>query len=124
MPWRTNARASSDLVVTSNRTVPMLDSISSFGAEASVVNVGTTEGLAQAIDSDQLVVVVPVRSISMDDVRALAEELEQLRALENGHRIRAAEVEGWTSVPVDVPEDVPIVEAALARASNTQSGRT
>lgn len=45
-----------------------------------------------------------------------AEELEQLRALENGHRIRAAEIEGWTSVPVDVPEDVPIVEAALARA--------
>ncbi len=45
-----------------------------------------------------------------------AEELEQLRALENGYRIRAAEIEGWTSVPVDVPEDVPVVEAALARA--------
>ncbi len=45
-----------------------------------------------------------------------AEELEQLRALENGHRIRTAEIEGWTSVPVDVPGDVPIVEAALARA--------
>lgn len=45
-----------------------------------------------------------------------AEELEQLRALENGYRIRAAEVEGWTSVPVDVPEDVAIVEAALARS--------
>ncbi len=44
-----------------------------------------------------------------------AEELEQLRALENGYRIRAAEIEGWTSVPVDVPEDVAIVEAALAR---------
>ena len=43
------------------------------------------------------------------------EELEQLRALENGYRIRAAEIEGWTSIPVDVPEDVPIVEAALAR---------
>jgi len=43
------------------------------------------------------------------------EELEQLRALENGYRIRAAEIEGWSSVPVDVPEDVPIVEAALAR---------
>jgi 3-deoxy-manno-octulosonate cytidylyltransferase (CMP-KDO synthetase) len=47
-----------------------------------------------------------------------AEELEQLRALENGYRIRAAEVEGWTSVPVDVPEDVPIVEAALARTTS------
>jgi len=46
-----------------------------------------------------------------------AEELEQLRALENGYRIRAALVEGWTSVPVDVPEDVPIVEAALARVA-------
>jgi len=44
----------------------------------------------------------------------ITEELEQLRALENGYRIRAAEIEGWTSVPVDVPEDVPIVEAALA----------
>ncbi len=45
----------------------------------------------------------------------ITEELEQLRALENGYRIRAAEIEGWTSVPVDVPEDVAIVEAALAR---------
>lgn len=44
-----------------------------------------------------------------------AEELEQLRALENGHRIRVAEIEGWTSVPVDVPEDVAKVEAALQR---------
>ncbi|MBW2500803.1 MAG: 3-deoxy-manno-octulosonate cytidylyltransferase [Deltaproteobacteria bacterium] len=44
-----------------------------------------------------------------------AEELEQLRALENGHRIRVAEIEGWTSVPVDVPEDVARVEAQLAR---------
>lgn len=50
------------------------------------------------------------------------EELEQLRALENGHRIRAAEIEGWTSVPVDVPEDVPIVEAALARSLAAPSG--
>jgi len=47
-----------------------------------------------------------------------AEELEQLRALENGYRIRAAEIEGWTSVPVDVPEDVPLVEAALAAAGS------
>jgi 3-deoxy-manno-octulosonate cytidylyltransferase (CMP-KDO synthetase) len=46
-----------------------------------------------------------------------SEELEQLRVLENGHRIRVAEIEGWTSTPVDVPEDVPIVEAALARNS-------
>jgi len=43
-----------------------------------------------------------------------SDELEQLRVLENGHRIRVAEIEGWTSTPVDVPEDVPIVEAALA----------
>jgi 3-deoxy-manno-octulosonate cytidylyltransferase (CMP-KDO synthetase) len=47
----------------------------------------------------------------------ISEELEQLRALENGYRIRAAEIEGWTSVPVDVPEDVPIVEAVLSRAA-------
>ncbi len=45
------------------------------------------------------------------------EELEQLRALENGHRIRVAEVEGWTSVPVDVPDDVAKVEAALRRGA-------
>lgn len=52
------------------------------------------------------------------------EELEQLRALENGFRIRAAEIEGWKSVPVDVPEDVPIVEAALASAMRGTKGRT
>jgi len=49
-----------------------------------------------------------------------AEELEQLRALENGYRILAPEVEGWTSVPVDVPEDVPIVEAVLASAARAE----
>ncbi len=42
-----------------------------------------------------------------------AEELEQLRVLEMGHRIRVAVVEGWKSVPVDVPEDVATVEALL-----------
>ncbi len=46
-----------------------------------------------------------------------AEALEQLRVLEHGHRIRCAVVEGWTSIPVDVPEDVAAVEAALARGS-------
>jgi len=44
-----------------------------------------------------------------------AEALEQLRALEHGHRIRVAVVEGWRSVPVDVPADVATVEAILAR---------
>lgn len=43
-----------------------------------------------------------------------AEGLEQLRALENGHRIRCAVVEGWRSAPVDVPGDVSRVEARLA----------
>jgi len=42
-----------------------------------------------------------------------AEALEQLRALEHGYRIRCAVVEGWKSVPVDVPEDVARVEARL-----------
>jgi 3-deoxy-manno-octulosonate cytidylyltransferase (CMP-KDO synthetase) len=46
-----------------------------------------------------------------------AEALEQLRALEHGHRIRVAIVEGWRSVPVDVPADVARVEAILARTS-------
>jgi 3-deoxy-manno-octulosonate cytidylyltransferase (CMP-KDO synthetase) len=43
-----------------------------------------------------------------------AEGLEQLRALEHGFAIQAAVVEGWRSVPVDVPADVARVEAALA----------
>ena len=43
-----------------------------------------------------------------------AEGLEQLRALENGQRIRCAAIEGWQSIPVDVPEDVARVEARLA----------
>jgi 3-deoxy-manno-octulosonate cytidylyltransferase (CMP-KDO synthetase) len=42
-----------------------------------------------------------------------AEALEQLRALEHGFRIRCAVVQGWRSVPVDVPEDVAEVEARL-----------
>jgi 3-deoxy-manno-octulosonate cytidylyltransferase (CMP-KDO synthetase) len=42
-----------------------------------------------------------------------AEELEQLRALEHGHRIRCAVVEGWSSTPVDAPEDIAAVEARL-----------
>jgi 3-deoxy-manno-octulosonate cytidylyltransferase (CMP-KDO synthetase) len=43
-----------------------------------------------------------------------AEALEQLRALEHGFPIRTAVVEGWRSVPVDVPADVARVEALLA----------
>jgi 3-deoxy-manno-octulosonate cytidylyltransferase (CMP-KDO synthetase) len=42
-----------------------------------------------------------------------AESLEQLRALEHGYRIRCAVVEGWCSLPVDVPEDVARVETRL-----------
>jgi 3-deoxy-manno-octulosonate cytidylyltransferase (CMP-KDO synthetase) len=42
-----------------------------------------------------------------------AEGLEQLRVLEHGHRILTAEVRGWSSLPVDVPEDVARVEARL-----------
>jgi len=42
-----------------------------------------------------------------------AEALEQLRALENGHRIRCAVVENWASAAVDVPDDVARVERRL-----------
>ena len=42
-----------------------------------------------------------------------SECLEQLRALEHGHEIRCAVVEGWRSVAVDVPGDVALVEDAL-----------
>jgi 3-deoxy-manno-octulosonate cytidylyltransferase (CMP-KDO synthetase) len=45
-----------------------------------------------------------------------AEALEQLRALEHGYAIRCAVIQGWRSVPVDTPEDVARVEAALAEA--------
>ena len=48
-----------------------------------------------------------------------AEELEQLRALENGYRIRVAEIEGWMSVPVDVPADVAVVERAMQSGPET-----
>lgn len=41
-----------------------------------------------------------------------AEKLEQLRALEHGLRIRCGQVR-WSTVAVDVPEDVARVEAAL-----------
>ena len=44
-----------------------------------------------------------------------AEALEQLRALEHGYPIRVAVVEGWRSVPVDVPADVAKVEEILSR---------
>jgi len=44
-----------------------------------------------------------------------SEELEQLRALEHGHRIRAAVIESWQSIGVDVPEDVKRVEKLLER---------
>ncbi|MGI9591919.1 MAG: 3-deoxy-manno-octulosonate cytidylyltransferase [Myxococcota bacterium] len=43
-----------------------------------------------------------------------AQGLEQLRALEHGHPIRCAVIEGWESRPVDVPADVARVEAWLA----------
>jgi 3-deoxy-manno-octulosonate cytidylyltransferase (CMP-KDO synthetase) len=46
-----------------------------------------------------------------------SESLEQLRALEHGHRIRVATLEDWESVPVDVPEDVARVEARLRRGA-------
>jgi 3-deoxy-manno-octulosonate cytidylyltransferase (CMP-KDO synthetase) len=44
-----------------------------------------------------------------------AEQLEQLRALEHGHRIRCAVLEDFRSVPVDVPDDVARAETALAQ---------
>jgi 3-deoxy-manno-octulosonate cytidylyltransferase (CMP-KDO synthetase) len=48
----------------------------------------------------------------------VSEELEQLRALEHGHRIRAAIIDAWVSVPVDVPADIARVEEALAKRSD------
>jgi 3-deoxy-manno-octulosonate cytidylyltransferase (CMP-KDO synthetase) len=52
--------------------------------------------------------------VAMDQTPAeQAEGLEQLRALENGRRIRCAIIEGWASTPVDVPADIGAVEARL-----------
>jgi len=42
-----------------------------------------------------------------------AEALEQLRALEHGFPIAVGKVCNWSSNPVDVQEDVPVVEAHL-----------
>lgn len=42
-----------------------------------------------------------------------SEQLEQLRALEHGYRIRCATITGWSAISVDVPDDVALVEARL-----------
>ena len=52
-----------------------------------------------------------------------SEALEQLRALEHGRRIRCAEIEGWESAAVDVPEDVARVERRLEEAAGRAPGR-
>ncbi len=45
-----------------------------------------------------------------------SEGLEQLRALEHGHRVRCAVIEGWSSTPVDVPGDLDaVIEGLRAR---------
>jgi len=49
--------------------------------------------------------------------RERSEQLEQLRALDHGHAIGAAILYDWHSVPVDVPEDIAQVEAAIAAAT-------
>lgn len=46
------------------------------------------------------------------------EQLEQLRVLEHGYRIRCAPIEGWRSVPVDIPADVTRVEAHLMETAS------
>jgi len=59
----------------------------------------------------QRLVTLPVSSLEQ------AERLEQLRALQHGIRIAVARVD-HEAVGVDVPDDVPRVEALLARKSN------
>lgn len=51
-----------------------------------------------------------------------AEQLEQLRLLEHGLKIRCAAIENWRSLPVDVPGDIAAVEAALARRAASAAG--
>ena len=50
-----------------------------------------------------------------------SEALEQLRALEHGYPIRVAVVEGWQSLAVDVPADVPLVEAMLGQREQARA---
>jgi 3-deoxy-manno-octulosonate cytidylyltransferase (CMP-KDO synthetase) len=47
-----------------------------------------------------------------------AEQLEQLRWLENGFRIRVVETQ-YDAVSVDVPEDIPRVEELLRSATSS-----
>ncbi|MCH2186105.1 3-deoxy-manno-octulosonate cytidylyltransferase [Myxococcota bacterium] len=49
-------------------------------------------------------------------------DLEQWRALDQGHSIAVGKVDGWHSVPVDVPADVARVEALLMRSSSVAEG--
>ena len=49
-------------------------------------------------------------------------DLEQWRALDQGHSIAVGKVDGWHSVPVDVPADVARVEALLVRSSSVAEG--
>ena len=49
-------------------------------------------------------------------------DLEQWRALDQGHSIAVGKVQGWRSVPVDVPADVARVEAMLHRPSRVVEG--
>jgi 3-deoxy-manno-octulosonate cytidylyltransferase (CMP-KDO synthetase) len=53
-----------------------------------------------------------------------SEALEQLRVLEHGFPIRVGVVEGWHSVPVDVPDDVPRAEAALREFRESDASTT
>ena len=53
----------------------------------------------------------------------LDRDLEQWRALDGGYPIAVGRVNGWRSVPVDVPEDVGRVEAALAGETAVEGGK-
>ncbi|MFC1558242.1 3-deoxy-manno-octulosonate cytidylyltransferase [candidate division KSB1 bacterium] len=48
-----------------------------------------------------------------------AERLEQLRVLENGYRMKAGIVD-YTPYPVDVPDDIPIVEEMINKRISTK----
>jgi 3-deoxy-manno-octulosonate cytidylyltransferase (CMP-KDO synthetase) len=81
---------------------------------------GTADGMLQHIGLYAYRPEFLARFVGLARGRAeLAEGLEQLRALEHGYTIAVGIVEGWQSLGVDSPADIPRVEAIMAARSKS-----